>query len=154
MIRIELNDRELRASLRRLQQRVGDLGPFMREAGELLSQSTIDRFGRGVAPDGSRWAPNRPSTLARKRGSKPLIGETRELSRGIDYRAGREQVEVGSSRIYAATQQFGAKAGAFGRTRRGHKIPWGDIPARPFLGVSAADRSALLDALAEHLGPA
>ena len=71
MIRIEIDDRELRAALRRLQQRVGDLGPFMREAGELLSQSTIDRFGRGVAPDGSRWAPNSPVTLARKRGRVP-----------------------------------------------------------------------------------
>lgn len=154
MIRIEIDDRELRAAMLRLQRQVGDLSPFLREAGELLSQSTIDRFGRGVAPDGSRWAPNSPVTLARKRGSKPLIGETRELSRGIAYRAGRDTVEVGSSRIYAATQQFGAKAGAFGKSKRGHKIPWGDIPARPFLGVSAADRSALLDALAEHLGPA
>jgi len=50
MIRIEIDDRQLRTALQCLQQRVGDLSPFTREADELLSQSTIDRFGRGVAP--------------------------------------------------------------------------------------------------------
>jgi len=48
-------------------------------------------------------------------------------------------------------QQFGAKKGQFGKTRRGAPIPWGNIPARPFLGVSVSDRSDILAILAEHL---
>jgi phage gpG-like protein len=60
-------------------------------------------------------------------------------------------VEVGSSLEYAAVQQFGARQGQLGRTRRGAPIPWGDIPPRPFLGLSAADRQEILGILAEHL---
>ena len=58
---------------------------------------------------------------------------------------------VGSSLEYAAVQQFGARRGEFGRTRRGAPIPWGDIPARPFLGVSRVDRVEILDILAGYL---
>jgi hypothetical protein len=33
---------------------------------------------------------------------------------------------------FCGSQQFGAKQGQFGRGKRNHPIPWGDIPARPF----------------------
>lgn len=42
--------------------------------------------------------------------------------------------------IYAGSQQFGAAKGSFGNTKRGSPIPWGDIPAREFLGLSDEDR--------------
>jgi phage gpG-like protein len=61
-------------------------------------------------------------------------------------------VEVGSSLEYAAVQQLGARRGQFGRTRRGAPIPWGDIPARPYLGISQADSSAILDIISQYLG--
>ena len=82
---------------------------------------------------------------------KPLIGETRRLSTEISYQIAADGVEVGSSMQYAAVQHFGAKKGEFGRTRRGAPIPWGDIPPRPFLGISEVDRAAILDIIADHL---
>lgn len=85
---------------------------------------------------------------------RPLIGETRRLSSEIAYRLFPGGVEVGSSLQYAAVQQFGARRGQFGRTRRGAPIPWGDIPPRPFLGVSEADRRAILAIIADHIDPA
>jgi len=51
----------------------------------------------------------------------------------------------------AATQQFGAAKGAFGRTKFNGPIPWGNIPARPFLGISEEDESNLVDMLREYL---
>ncbi len=63
---------------------------------------------------------------------KPLIGVSKRLSSHIHYRAEKNRVLVGSSLIYAAVQQLGAKKGSFGKSRRS-SIPWGDIPARPFL---------------------
>jgi len=33
-------------------------------------------------------------------------------------------------------------------------IPWGDIPARPFLGLSDEDRSGILDIVSEALAAA
>ncbi len=67
---------------------------------------------------------------------------------------GGRAVEVGSNRIYAAVQQFGQPKGASGRTKRGSPIPWGDIPPRPFLGVSSDDREAIADILSDYLAKA
>ena len=80
MIRIEIDDSELRRAMDTLQRRVGDMTPAMREIGEVLTQSTIDRFKTSTAPDGSRWAPNKPSTRARKKGTR--LRRARRSGRG------------------------------------------------------------------------
>lgn len=82
---------------------------------------------------------------------KPLIGQSKMLSHTIDYQVRQAMLLVGSPIVYASTHQFGAEAGSFGTTKRGGPIPWGDIPARPFLGLSAADTSAILQTAAKHL---
>lgn len=66
---------------------------------------------------------------------KPLTGETKSLRSTITYQASKTGVTIGSPMEYAATQQFGAMRGAFGRTRRNAPIPWGNIPPRPFLPI-------------------
>jgi phage gpG-like protein len=175
MIRIDIDDRELRAALGELLRRVQDPTPALRDIGEYLVASTRRRFAEGRAPDGTPWAPNSPVTVMRylsrfggsfrrrgggltKRGQaraaakRPLIGETRRLSSEIAYRLIPGGVAVGSSLEYAAVQQLGARRGQFGRTRRGAPIPWGDIPARPYLGISQADSSAILDIISQYLG--
>lgn len=179
MIRIEIDDQAVRAALGELLRRVQDPAPALRDIGELLVASTQRRFATGRAPDGTPWMPNSPVTVLRylsrfggsfrrgggltKRGQaraaakKPLIGETRRLSSEIAYRLIPRGVEVGSSLAYAATQQFGARKGQFGRTRRGAPIPWGDIPARRYLPIREggqlddAARSLILDAIRAHL---
>jgi len=103
---------------------------------------------------------------------KPLIGHSRSLSTQFHVRADATSVTVGNSMIYASTHQFGARVGEFGRyyqlfrlkydkddfrrhagSKKGHPIPWGNIPARPFLPVRSdgtlypAERSAIIDAL-------
>lgn len=126
--------------------------PILQAIGESLVDSTKQRFARGVGPDGRKWEPNTPTTIgrylsrfssrarARRASSKrPLIGESLNLSRSINYRVDGETLLVGSPMEYAAVQQFGARKGEFGRTSRGSPIPWGDIPARPFLGLSDED---------------
>lgn len=84
-------------------------------------------------------------------GKRPLIGESKRLSGEISYKAAISSVEIGSSLEYSAVQQFGANKGDFGRTKRGGAVPWGDIPARPFLGLSDEDKTNVLDILQEHL---
>ena len=78
------------------------------------------------------------------------------LRGNLAYRAGPDSVEVGSPSIYAGTHQFGAPAGSFGETATGRPIPWGDIPARPFLvdadgDLAPDDEAAIRDILLEHL---
>ena len=63
---------------------------------------------------------------------------------------------MGTNLVYATTHQFGALKGQFGfaafDTRAGaFEIPWGDIPARPFLGISADTEGQVVDAIGDLL---
>lgn len=157
MIRIELTEEQIEADLQRLASSLTDLTPLMQDLGEALSDSTEDRFAQGTAPDGTAWAPKAQATLDayRARGDRvdfrPLFGPSGRLSSEISYVAGPASVEIGSSLIYAAVQQFGAGKGAFGTASNGSPIPWGDIPARPFLGISEEDRGTIADIIDEYL---
>src|SRR5699024_16781 len=108
-------------------------------------------FASKTAPDGTPWPANAESVVAQKGRNDPLIGESKRLSREIHYRARDALLEIGSSLEYAAAQHFGMAQGAAGHTARGAPIPWGDIPARPFLGLSADDRRELLEIIEEHM---
>jgi len=66
-----------------------------------------------------------------------------------DY--GPDFVELGTNKIYSAVMQFGAAKGAFGTNARGGSIPWGNIPARPFLGISDQDRLNIAGIVEEWL---
>ncbi len=53
---------------------------------------------------------------------------------------------IGTDAKYGAVQQLGAK-------RSDYPHLWGDIPARPYLGLSEEDREEALETLARHLSP-
>ncbi|MBN8190500.1 MAG: hypothetical protein GYB50_17190 [Rhodobacteraceae bacterium] len=60
---------------------------------------------------------------------------------------------------YAAAEPIGTEAGEFGARMGVNKkvrrffmpIPWGNIPARPFLGVGRGDETALIEIVEEYL---
>lgn len=159
-IEVQVTGERALAWARRVAQAAASPESLLKAIGEDLTESTKQRFGTGTAPDGSKWAPNRPATLDallgkqhrykkgnRKgylnaaghkvvAGKKPLIGQTRHLSTEINYalRKGGSAWELiwGSPKEQAAMMQFGGKKSQFSHL-------WGDIPARPFLGISAAD---------------
>jgi phage virion morphogenesis protein len=173
MINIQYDDKQVMGAMQRLMQASSRMRPAFQSIGEYLVLSIKRRFQTSTAPDGTVWAANSEATmmamlhkrggLSKKTGKitkrgqglasakKPLIGESQQLSTKIHYVADDQSVQVGSARTYAAVQQFGAKRGEFGRSKRGSPIPWGDIPARPFLGVSTEDKLAILDILEEHI---
>lgn len=157
MIRIRLQDEDVTRRLGALGAALGDMTPVMRDIGEYLLVSTKDRFAQGASPDGTAWAAKSPTTIEayKRRGDRvdfrPLFGPSGRLSSEIVYQANATSVTIGSNLVYAATMQLGAAKGAFGQTSRGGPIPWGDIPARPFLGLSTGDRSAILEIVAEWL---
>lgn len=57
---------------------------------------------------------------------------------------------MGSGLIYAGTHQFGAQKGSYGSTSKGQPIPFGDIPAREFLGLSYADREEIESTVSDY----
>lgn len=174
LIDVTADDAELRAALQRLQDQLGDLTPVFRAAGEALLNSTRERFTTQTAPDGSPWAALSPAYRARKKRHKDKALTLWGRLRGtLTYQAGPDALRVGTPLAYGATHQFGAAKGSFGavtaqvkahqrRTRGGRAVavkaharkmtvPWGDIPARPFLGLSEDDRKKLLEDLADWL---
>ena len=156
-IRVTIDDSEVVAALDRLAAAGRDLTPAMRDVGEHLLNSTRERFRTETAPDGAPWAPLTAATRAKKpRNKGRILTQDGYLRGNLTYRAGPDSVEVGSPSIYAGTHQFGAEAGSFGETSTGRPIPWGDIPARPFLvdaegALAPDDEAAVRDILLEHL---
>lgn len=174
---IELTDRSGLDYLHGLLGRTKNMRPVLLEIGDDMAESTKQRFVTASAPDGTAWAPNSALTLARyssmfarkkngeftKRSAaklaakKPGTGETRALGTTINYQLqGDDAVAIGSPMVYAGTFHYGAKSGEFGfgfyKTREGSfPLPWGDIPARPFLGASADDKANIVRLVHSYL---
>lgn len=157
MIKVEFKYEAVAQGLGEVARRIDDMTPLHESIGEYVIEVTKQRFKQGIAPDGTAWTPKSPVTLAayKARGDgdrpDPLIGPSRRLSSEIARFATAESVEIGSSLEYSAVMQDGARKGAFGRTARNSPIPWGDIPARPWLGLSDEDEVHILDLADEHL---
>lgn len=133
------------------------LNPFQAEhllesLARLIRESVRERLiAGGPAPDGSAWAPN----LENRR---PILHRSGALARSIDYAVQGMQAIVGSGLIYAAIHQFGgtirAKAAEFLSFRIGNRHVLArevTMPARPYIGISADDRSELVQATVAHL---
>ena len=180
-ITIRLDDVAVLERLRKISQRIDDLAPVMQSIGEVVAESTKQRFSTSMGPDGKQWAKHAATTvLARlqkitseyvgysnlktgkegrvrvgdKKGAflkdgslskrtrakmeswRPLV-DTGMLQDSIHYQVlpGGNGVEIGTNR-FAGEWAGGAGVHQFGDKK-------GRIPARPFLGVSAGDRSEI-----------
>ncbi len=157
MIRIVFNPAPLIARLGEASRRLSDMTPVHQDIGEFMVEATKKRFVTSTAPDGTKWRPKKPATIARykARGDgikiKPLIGPSGRLGKEVTSLATRDQVEFGSALEYSAVMQGGAAKGAFGMDKAGRSLPWGDIPARVFIGISQTDERNILDIVDEHL---
>lgn len=154
MIEVQVNDGQFKAALQHLLNQAGTLKPALSQIGEQLTESTRQRFATKTAPDGTHWADNSPLTQQRKGRNDPLIGESGArggLLGSFSYNASTNTLVFGNSLEYAAVQHFGARQGQFGTSKRNGPLPWGNIPARPFLGISNKDEADIFDIIKEHL---
>lgn len=109
-IRIEVDDAEIAAGLRRLTEAGQDLGPAMAAIGGALLFSTQRRFETKSGPDGGAWAPFAPSTLKRmpdRRKPPELLRDRGRLYSSLTFAADDGAVEVGTNIVYGAIHQFG-----------------------------------------------
>lgn len=168
---VQIQDQGVHAALKALADRVSNLQPHLQGLGDDIVERAKRRFETSSGPDGRPWLPNSAATLAlvaerigksgrkkdgslnargakRLAGKKPLIGESGDLRRQIVAIASNSSVQITSSPVYAAIQQFGGKAG------RGRKVT---IPARPFLPVTPSgtlypdEQREVLEALKAYL---
>lgn len=165
MIEIQLNNGELNATLQRLARSAANLGPVMHAIAEELQSQTIANFQAQGRP---RWAPLQNPGDKRKDGQ--ILQDSGQLAASITADSGRDYAVVGSNKPYAAIHQLGGKTKAHtirpkekkalafgGAVVRGVEHPGSDIPARPFLPITAAGelqteaQSDVLDIVLEHL---
>ena len=145
----------MQQTLNYLVRRGDDLSPAMEAIAGVLVDDIEEAFQSEQAPDGQTWSPLSDTTIKRreKAGYWPgqKLQQTGRLAASITFAFGKDYAVAGTNVIYAATHQFGAAKGGFGSDKHGRSIPWGDIPARPFLGLSNEGRSEIENILARFL---
>lgn len=143
LITIEANTGEVGKHLQRIAERAEHLPDVLTELGEVLVPSVYARFVAGVAPDGEPWAPLAPRTLRRKKGPG-ILRESLALQDSIHYQVEGDTLHVGTDVVYGAIHQLGGtiKHKGGGKTK---------MPARPYLGLSAGDETAMLAVVADYL---
>lgn len=152
---IEYDDREVRQELVRLSAAGANMSPAMRQIANHLQASAERSFKLQADPaTGAPWAPLSQTTVARRKkkgkGPTPILIQSGDLQQSLTAEHGKDYAIAGTGLIYAATHQFGAKQGQFA-SKKGQPIPWGDIPARPFLGLRKQEHGQILASIRNHL---
>ncbi|BCH63692.1 hypothetical protein RvVAT039_09080 [Agrobacterium vitis] len=140
-----IDDQDMREKLAELIGKMQRPAGFYKNVGEHLLNSVKDNFENESAPDGSRWKTLSQATRdqrEKKYGHAPtsILRASGDLMNSINMEASDTDVRIGSTLVYAAIHQFGGDAGA------GRRVT---IPARPYLGLSAADEDEVV-AIAEE----
>lgn len=128
---INLDTSELERVLHNAANHLTHTAPLMEDISRQLVTETKLNFDFGGRP---AWAGLSPVTLARRaHGGGAILQDSGELKGSIKASHTVDTATVGTNLKYAPTHQFGARQGEFGRSDRNTPLPWGDIPARPFI---------------------
>lgn len=142
---LRVQDAEVRAALDSLARKARHLSPVMRAIGESQVTEVRMRFERAKDPQGKPWKTLSEATIARHpAGTSAKIGRrTGNLYRSYVYKAGDDDVRIGSNREYARIFELGGEAG-----RKSARVT---IPARPALGLSEEGKRDLIETVTEYL---
>lgn len=151
---VTIDDKAVRRAFGRLIDLMGDTTPVMDAIGTGLVGSTHQRFITQTDPDGSAWAALDPEYAKGKRNSRILVesGAKGGLLGSINSEPGRDEVRVGTNKVYAAIHQFGGTIKPVKAShlyfRIGGRLIVADevtLPARPFLGISREDEAEIAE---------
>lgn len=125
---------KIQSRLKAQAQKLQDMTPYWQIVGMYVQKQTInERFNKEQSPDGTKWLPLSPARIKQrmkkhKHGQMKILQDVGELRKSIVYEAGKNYVRIGSNLKYAATHQFGR----------------GNIPARPYLGITPYEKNHIL----------
>lgn len=161
---LKIEDKVIQRRLQKLSAAGGNTKLAFQDIGEYLIQTIDERFTNQEDPDGNSWAELNDDYKETKKHQK-ILTESSELRQSYIYRASNNEVIAGSNLIYAGIHQFGGKTKAHQIRPKYKKAlfwsgatspvayvnhPGSDIPARPVLGLNAADKKEILIILREH----
>ncbi|WEI18197.1 phage virion morphogenesis protein [Acinetobacter proteolyticus] len=136
MTAIKINDQLLADRLIQVGQRLANPSALAAAIAATLGTVVDDNFDKGGRPE---WAGRSVTTLkiyaSKGISFKGVLQCSGELRARVVTSHTKDEAIVSNNLPYAAAMQFGIKQGESGRTKRGGPIPFGDIPARPFIGI-------------------
>jgi phage virion morphogenesis protein len=171
-IEVKVNEadlRQVREYLARLRDRSRDLTPVMRAVGEDILAGVQRSFDEQQSPEGTPWEPSRRATEQK---GETLLDTGKLLGSLHVGEVSGESVTVGTNDIRAAVHQFGAAQGEFGimsvlirehdrQTKAGTQrvrehtrwlqLPWGNIPARPYIGWNERIEADVIRTVTDYL---
>ncbi len=167
MVKIEVDDADIKRLLRNAARRARDLRPVMREIAGIMHDAVEENFAREGRP---RWPRLSPFTVAQREaeGTWPgkILQRTGRLAASITQRHDALSAEVGTNVEYAAVHQFGGRTRPRTiRPKRKKALYWpgaphpvakvehpgSRIPARPFLALTERDKDDIRDVLRRFL---
>ena len=107
---------------------------FSRLAGSEMVYQTEERFANQHDLQRQPWLPSQRAI--RERGQ--TLRDTSRLLSSLTYVALPDGVTWGTNVVYARMMHYGGLKSVFPHL-------WGDIPARPFLGMNEDDRASVLN---------
>jgi len=116
---------------------VADKEQLLREVGEALLFNIDKRFETETDPDGKKWRPLSPFTIAMKQQQgriQKILQSTGRLRGSFEYRISNEKLIIGTNVSYARKHQFGE-----------------GVPQRKIVGVSKEDRLAVQQITEDYL---
>ncbi len=165
-ISIKIEDKAIRTLLNRAAERFGNLTPLNQRIAMLMEASIRENFAAGGRP--TRWTPSKRAKAQRGQ----TLRDTNRLMNSITNKGDAAKAVAGTNDVRAAVLHFGSKKGGFGtvqaavrahiRVIRGKEqkvraharkqaMPWGDIPARPFMLLQADDLVEIKDMVGAYL---
>lgn len=169
---IKIDDSELQVVLRGIIQRCDDKRAGLEKIGGVVVESVRHNFHVGGRP--TKWTPSKRAKADKIPGrTAATLRDTNRLMNSITSSVSADHVLVGTNVVYAATHHYGAKQFSFGtvaakvsehtriaRSGKSYKVsahtrkmrlPWGTIPARPFMLVQDEDIPTIELIMAKHL---
>ena len=128
--------------------RAKNLKPIMQVIAQNMQTQKDLNFRTSTDPEGKAWKPLSITTLEKRR-KGPRVGSGNKILQDTNHLLGsftivstNDSAKIGTNLKYAKTHQFGAKKGSYRsssslKTGKLKSIPWGDIPARPMVGITA-----------------
>lgn len=179
---VKVTDNDIAAALGRVIEAGRDLTPLFDHLGPSLVGSTQQRFETETDPQGRKWIPLRPATIRAKRGDTRILRRRNILWGSLTFNVGPAFLAWGTNVAYAGIHQGGgtiekfarSQKATFAKTRKGqmrfakkrtkaksrvvkpitigaHSVT---IPARPYLGIDAADKQLIIDEANAYLSGA
>lgn len=179
---VNVADAEVRAAFERVIDAGLNLETLFDDIGQSLIASTQKRFVSETDPSGKKWKGLAKSTLRRKRPDARILRQTNQLYSSITDEVTPDYLLVGTDVVYGGAHQGGAtiehyarsQKATFTRRRNGqmrfassrskaksrvvkpitigaHSVT---IPARPYLGLSEADKAQVIELTEAYLAQA